>query len=72
MKKKWAQKHHELLQLMLTLDMSKSTILRIIDKVNELLSEPEACIAKTDQFINLLQSCKTEEEVILKLDQVRL
>ena len=72
MNKKWAQKHHELLQLMLNLDLSKSTILRIIDAVNELLDDPKACMARTEQFINLLQACKTEEEVTLKLDEAGL
>ena len=59
----------ELLRRMREMDLSKSTILRIIDEVNMYLDDPSACMAKTDELIALLKSCETEEEVIRKLDE---
>lgn len=72
MNMKWVRMHHDLLRLMLEMGLSKSLKLRIIDAVNELLDDPEACMARTEQIINLLQACKTEEEVIQKLDDAGL
>ena len=65
----WARKHTELLRRMREMDLSKSSILRIIDVVNALLDDPTACMVKTDEFTALLKSCKTEEEVLAKLDE---
>ena len=72
MKRAWAIKHHELLQLMLNLDLSKSTILRIVDGVNALVKDPEVCMAKTERYINLLKECETESDVIQRLDEAGL
>ena len=64
-----ARKHHELLQLILKMGLSKSTGLRIIDEVNRFLKDRPARMAKTDELIALLKSCETEEDVIRKLDE---
>ena len=64
----WVDKHTDLLEAMLALELSKSTMLRIIDVVNE-IEDPSACMAKTDEFTALLKSCETEEEVLAKLDE---
>ena len=68
-KKEWARKHHRLLRLILDLDLSRDTMLRIIEGVNALLDNPSACMEKTDQYISMLQLCQTETDVIRQLDE---
>lgn len=68
-KKEWARKHHRLLKIMLDLDLSRDTMLRIVEGVNALLDNPSECMEKTDQYICLLQLCHTEEDVIRQLDE---
>ena len=68
----WARIHTTLLSLMRQLELSWPVMRRILDKVNALIETPEAAIEMTKRLVSILQSCKTEEEVILKLDEVGL
>lgn len=63
--------HSSLLRSMLNLGLSKSTARRIIEPINSTKS-PEEWIPMEKRVINLLQECKTEEEVIRKLDEADL
>lgn len=60
--------HIKLLRLLLDLDVSRATMLRIINPINE-EKNLDAVIVMEKQIIELLQSCKTEADVILKLDE---
>ena len=61
-----AMMHSRLLRIMFDLDMSRSTEDRIIDRVNQ--TPIEEVMPLEEEYISLLQQCKTEQEVLEKLD----
>ena len=63
-----AMTHSTLLELMFNLELSRSTILRIIYRINS-TKESEKLMPLEEEYISLLQQCKTEQEVLAKLDE---
>ena len=63
-----AMTHSTLLELMFNLELSRHTVLRIIDRINS-TKEIEKLMQLEEEYISLLQQCKTEQEVLEKLDE---
>ena len=71
MNKDGVMTHLQLLDLLDNLEASKSTIFRIIEHLNTMKSQKDF-VATEKKILSSLQTCKTEEEVIRKLDEAGL
>lgn len=68
----WARIHSKLLRRMRHLELSWPVMRRILDKINALIDTPDAAIEMTQRQISILEACKTEADVIQKLDEADL
>ena len=69
MNEPWVRLHTKLLSLTSQLELSKDTLLRIIRTINKVVDQTEVAMRITEEAINILQQCKTEQEVLEKLDE---
>ena len=71
MNKDGAMTHLKLLRLLYDLEVSRSTMFRIIEPINSMTS-PEEIISREKELISLLERCKSETEVLQAMDEADL